>query len=191
MGFFRKQDETLNEQLLREAGLAEPEPEQPPHADPAQDTFGLWTRALARPAQYDTMVTAHAPELQGDRVEFAALSGGDLIVDVETGDADLAPLADAVEKHQQPPYRAVGRRQEGDLWAVAAREIDVLRFSFAGGDGIEVVQNEGTREVRVDGEPWQGEIPALEAAGEELGDAYVVHADRLDGDLWEIQASAL
>jgi hypothetical protein len=148
-------------------------------------------RAMARPAVFDTMTTAHAPEIGGTRVEFATLPEGDVIVDTETGDADLAPLADAVEKHLKPPYRAIARREGGDLWAIAARQIDVLRVSFDGGDSIEVVENEGTREITVDGKPWTTAIPELDAAGEALGEAYVVHADRLDGDLWEVQASVL
>jgi hypothetical protein len=204
VGLFRRnRDETQNEILLREAGLdrsAEadaPEDNPPAPVDPyagtypAQDAAGVWTRAMARPGQYDTMTTAHAPDLRGEKAEFAALPDGDLIVDVETGDADLSPLAEAVEKHLRPPYRAVARREERDLWAVAARQIDVLRLAFDGGDGIELVQNEGNREIHVDGEPWTGEIPGLEGAGEALGKDYVVHADRLDGDLWEVQASPL
>jgi hypothetical protein len=207
MGFFRrKREETLNEILLHEAGLdapaAEPEPAAPEHDPsapfdpyagtyPGQDAAGVWTRALARPAQFDAMVTTHAPGLAGAKVEFATLPDGDLIVDVETGDADLSALAEAVEKHLRPPYRALGRREEGDLWAVAARQIDVLRLAFDGGDGIEVVKRAGRREIRVDGKPWSADIPALEDEGAALGDEYVVHADRLDGDLWEVQASPL
>jgi hypothetical protein len=210
MGLFRRnRDETQNEILLREAGLdpaapatvaddsGDPGDDAPAPVDPydgtypAQDPVGIWTRAMARPGQYDAVVTVHAPELGGTKAEFAALPDGDLIVDVETGDSDLSPLAEAVEKHLRPPYRAVARREDRDLWAVAARQIDVLRLDFDGGDGIELVRNEGKREIRVDGEPWTGEIPGLEGAGEALGEDYVVHADRLDGDLWEVQASPL
>jgi hypothetical protein len=67
----------------------------------------------------------------------------------------------------------------------------VLKLAFAGGDGIELVRNEGKEDIRVDGEPWTGEIPGLEGVGEALGEDFVVHADRLDGDLWEVQASPL
>lgn len=202
MGFFRRHDETLNERLLREAGLEsseQPFEETPPPEplDPYAGTYpadtwaGVFARAMARPAEYDEVLSVHAPELTGDRVEFATLPEGDVIVDDEQGNADLSPLADAVEERLEPPYRVVARRREGDLWTVAARRIEVLEFDFAGGDGIELVQSEDGRELRVDGEPWAGEIPELERAAETLGDAYVVQADRLDGDLWEIQASAL
>jgi hypothetical protein len=207
MGLFRRnRDETQNEILLREAGLDpaapatvpdDPGDDAPPPVDPYDGTYpaqrpeGIWTRAMARPGQYDTFVTVHAPDLGGSEAEFAALTDGDLIVDVETGDSDLSALAEAVEKHLRPPYRAVARREDGDLWAVAARQIDVLKLAFAGGDGIELVRNEGKEDIRVDGEPWTGEIPGLEGVGEALGEDFVVHADRLDGDLWEVQASPL
>ena len=100
-------------------------------------------------------------------------------------------FADAVEKQLKPPYRVLARREDDDLWSIAARTIDVVELKFDGGDEIELVENEGTTELRVDGKPWNQEIPELERAGETLGTDFVVQADRLDGDLWEIRASAL
>jgi hypothetical protein len=139
------------------------------------------------------VTTVRAAGISGDTVEFATLPAGDVIVDTETGDADLSPLADVVEKQLQPPYRVLARRQDDDLWSVAARAIDVVELHFDGGDEIELVEDEGgTRtELRVDGEPWSEPIPELERAGETLGTDFVVQADRLDGDFWEIRASAL
>jgi hypothetical protein len=219
MGFFRRgDDETLNEQLLHEAGLDEAQHESEPADDagsdapldapldasqpepldpyagtyPADDPSGTWRRAMARPGLYDTTVTVEASGLAGDSVTFATLESGDLIVDDEQGDADLSPLADAVERELQPPYRAVGRRQEDDLWLVAARGIDLLDVDFDGGDEIELSSIGGTIEVRVDGEPWTGHIPELEHAGEAAeGEDYVVQAERLDGQVWEVRASPL
>ena len=171
MGLFRRRKETLNEQLLHEAGLdgateaPVPEagvPEDPSPADPfagtypAQNVLGLWVRAMARPGEYDAVVSVHAPEIHGDTAEFATLANGDVIVDTEQGDADLSPLADAVEKHVEPP------------------SID------------------GHIDLKVDGKPWNGRIPELEHAGEAAnGEDYVVQAERLDGDLWEVRASPL
>ena len=148
---------------------------------------------MARPAVWDLVTTAHVAGIAGDAVEFATLPAGDMIVDTETGDGDLSPLADEVEKQLKPPYRALARREEGadDLWAIAARTIDVVELHLDGGDEIELVENEGTTELRVDGEPWNEPIPELERAGETLGSDFVVQADRLDGDLWEIRVSAL
>lgn len=201
MGLFRRQKETLNEQLLREAQLDDVHEEEPtglqpvdPYAGtyPADDVPGIWRRAMARPGEYDAVVSVHAPGIAGDAVEFATLANGDVIVDTEQGDADLSPFADAVEQHVEPPYRVVARRGEDDVWSVAARVIDVLELEFSGGDEIELSSVGGTLDVRVDGEPWSGHIPALEHAGEAAdGEDYVVQAERLDGDLWEVRASPL
>jgi hypothetical protein len=210
MGIFRRRkEETLNEQLLHEAGLDggantgvpvpdAVEPEHPGPADPfantvpAQDVLGIWGRAMARPGEYDAVVSVHAPGIQGDTAEFATLSNGDMIVDTEQGDADLSPLADAVEEHVHPPYRVVARRGEDDLWSAAARGIDVLELDFAGGDEIELASVDGTIDLKVDGEPWHERIPVLEHAGEAAnGEDYVVQAERLDGDFWEVRASPL
>jgi hypothetical protein len=210
MGIFRRRkEETLNEQLLHEAGLDggantgvpvpdAVEPEHPGPADPfantvpAQDVLGIWGRAMARPGEYDAVVSVHAPGIQGDTAEFATLSNGDMIVDTEQGDADLSPLADAVELQVERPYRVVARRGEGDLWSVAARGIDVLRLDFAGGDEIELASVDGHIDLNVDGEPSSARIPELEQAGEAAnGEDYVVQAERLDGDLWEVRASPL
>jgi hypothetical protein len=208
MGIFRrrKDEETLNEQMLREAGIADAEqpvevtdPPAPidPYAGsyPADATGGIvpasLDRAMARPAVWDLVTTARAAGIAGDTVEFATLPAGDLIVDTETGDGDLSPLADVVEKQLKPPYRVLARREDADLWSIAARAIDVVELTFDGGDEIELVENEGNTELRVDGKPWSEEIPELERAGETLGSDFVVQADRLDGDLWEIRASAL
>jgi hypothetical protein len=206
MGIFRRRnEETLNEQLLREAGIDEeqpaeetgsPEPFDPSAGSyPADPALGQWPgylgRAMARPAVWDVVTTVHAAGIAGDRVEFATLPAGDVIVDTETGDADLSPIADTVEKQLQPPYRVLARSEGDDLWSVAARAIDVVELEFDGGDEIELVENDGNTELRVDGEPWPQAIPELERAGETLGTDFVVQADRLDGDFWEIRASAL
>ena len=216
MGIFRRRkEESLNEQMLREAGIApnldspglenrpdsvtastndvEPEPFDPFAGTYPADTqwLGSLPRAMARPGVWDLVSTVHVSGIAGDTVEFATLPAGDVIVDTETGDDDLSPFADEVEKHLKPPYRVLARRKDDDLWAIAARTIDVVELKFKGGDEIELVENEGRTELRVDGELARQEIPELERAGEALGSDFVVQADRLDGDLWEIRASAL
>jgi hypothetical protein len=211
MGIFRRRnDETLKEQLLREAEVDRTEadaPEPPAPVDPYAGTYpadvlGIWVRAMARPGEYDAVVTVEAAGIPGDAVAFATLASGDVIVDservdaeqgdAEQGDAELSPFADAVEQELQPPYRVVARRGEGDLWSVAARGIDVLELDFADGDEIELASIGGQIDVRVDGDAWIGRIPELEQAGEAAeGADYVVQAERLDGDLWEVRASPL
>ena len=209
--FRRRKEETLNEQMLREAGIAEEEsaaepaePSEPeeesvqpegfdPYAGtyPADHWFGTLTRAMARPGVWDVITTVHAPGVAGDTVEFATVPAGDMIVDTETGEADLSPFADEVERELKPPYRALARREDDDLWSLAARTIDVVELKLDEGDEIELVENEGSTELRIDGEASQQAIPELERAGEALGSDFVVQADRLDGDLWEIRVSAL
>jgi hypothetical protein len=195
MGIFRRRKDMDEPELpSEETGPAQP---LDPYAGsyPAEPAGGIvpafLDRAMARPAVWDLVTSVTATGIAGDRVEFATVPAGDLIVDAETGDGDLSPLADVVEGELKPPYRVLARREDGDLWSVAARTIDVVELAFDGGDEIELVENEGTTELRVDGEPWTQEIPELERAGETLGTDFVVQADRLDGDFWEIRASAL
>jgi hypothetical protein len=190
MKLFRRNEETLNEQLLREAGLddvqrvAEPERvvappplEPPPFADVEHPGGG--------PLGHDVLVVAHAPGLAGADVSFVTLPTGDLIVEAEQGDADLSPLAEAVEREVAPPYRAIASRQKGDLWGIAANRLDVRRFACQG-DEIELVGNGGSIAVTVDGEPSDVSIPELEPAGDA-----VVHASRIDGDYWEVEEHPL
>lgn len=211
MGIFRrhKSDETLNEQALADAGLDTPENVEPeaaepdpyegeplepvdPYAGDPPELEDLWLRAMARPGEYDTVVTVHAPEIPGESVAFATLPSGELIVDSEQGDTDLSAFAEAVEEHLKPPYRVIARRHEEDVWSVAGRGIDVLELDFEGGDGIELASVDGTIERKVDGEPYDEPIPVLEKAGQAAnGEDYVVQAERLDGNLWEVRASPL
>lgn len=203
MGLFRRRkEETLNEQLLREAGLdsaqmlgdapapARPQPVEPPTTGLAR--AGVVDGSAVGPKDWDATCTVTAPALVGDRVEFATIPNGDLILGEENGDADLTPLADAVERHLGPPYRAVGRRQDASLWAVGAKRIQVARISFPEGDRLEFSQHVDHGELRVDGELRDVLVPPeLERLGETLGDSFYVEAERIDGDFWEVRATAL
>jgi hypothetical protein len=77
-------------------------------------------------------------------------------------------------------------RRSGELWAVAARRIEVGRFAHDG-EEIELSVVDGERMLTVDGLRDWGSIPELE---QPLA-SYAVHARRLDGDLWEIRVSTL
>ncbi|MGZ4289862.1 MAG: hypothetical protein ACXVQZ_04510 [Gaiellaceae bacterium] len=206
MGLFRRKQETLNEQLLREAGLdpaqtlGDPSPAREPRGEsepvlseppprPPDDVHLSWPRGGT--GDWDTVVTATVAGLAGDQVEFTTLPDGDVIVEREKGDGDLSPLADAVEQKIDPPYRAVAARQDDDLWGVAAKRIQVEKFQLAEGDAVELTQNDGVRELRVDGEPSDAEIPELARLGEQVGVDYCVEARRIDGDFWEVEVSAL
>jgi hypothetical protein len=205
VGLFRRRQETLNEQLLREAGLdpaqvlGEPEPRpQAPEPSPAVlatvgQPHGLSAHSLRLgPNEWDACVTATVPGLAGSRIEFTTIPNGDVIVSEETGDADLSPLADAVESHVDPPYRAVAARHDGDLWAVGAKEIEVAEIPFTQGDTLELSRNGADEVLRVDGEPSDASIPReLERLGEDVAESFYVEAARIDGDLWEVRATAL
>jgi hypothetical protein len=189
VGLFGRRKETLNEKLLREAGLEE----HPPRPEPPRSVLhavGVPDGSGVGPKDWDTAVTVTAPALVGDRIEFTTLPNGDLIVGDESGDADLSPLADAVERRVDPPYRAVAERKDGDLWAVAAKRIEVAQIPFPQGDKLELSHNGVQDELLVDGEPSDAAVPrGLEKLGEAVGDSFYVEADRIDGDLWEVKAS--
>src|SRR4051794_10044230 len=199
MRFFRR-GETLHERLLREAELddrrAEPaaEADRPPEPlDPVLrfrqqfDSVGgalLGAGLPPRTRRWDAVVTAEAPELAGNEVDFVALPDGSLLVEQEEGDAALDPLAQAVEAELTPPYRVHAVRQTDRLWAISAVRIEVARLE-ADGDEIELTQTSDGQAVRVDGMPAFGSFPELVRLGEgAAGSAYAVHAERLDADLW-------
>ena len=181
MKLFRRNEETLNEQLLREAGLDEPSHPQVEVPPPGPSSI-----YVPRGRAWDVSATATVPDLAGSEVEFVTLPSSDVIVDEEQGDADLTPLADAVERQLRPPYRARASRLSGDLWGVTANRIDVRRFSCEAGDEIEVVGRDGTTTVTLDGAPSDLRIPELEQDGD-----YFARASRIDEDFWEVEAHPL
>lgn len=172
MTWFRR-NEPLHERLAREGGLVEREPRAP------WREVGI--HGIERVREWDATETVDAPGIEGDAATFVALPDGSLLVE-EGPDSSLQPLADAIEQDVQPPYRARAARQNGDLWAVQARRIQVMTIRRAPeGNTIEL-----TREgLVVDGDRAFGSVPELEGLGD------VVRAERLDGDLWEVRASAL
>ncbi|HET7354237.1 MAG TPA: hypothetical protein VFJ11_09360 [Gaiellaceae bacterium] len=198
MGLFRRRQETLNEQLLREAGidpaqvLGDPRPrplQQPPSILAAA---GVPDGSSLGPKEWDAAVTVDVPGLAGNRIEFTTIPNGDVIVSDETGDADLSPLADAVEQRLSPPYRAVAQRQEANLWAVGAKQIRVVQIAFPDGDKLEFSYHDDHGELRVDGEASDALVPPeLERLAETTGDSFYVEAERIDGDLWEVKVTAL
>src|SRR5262249_7872725 len=96
------------------------------------------------------------------------------------------------EQELRPPYRARAVRQDDALWAVQAARIEVMALPDApGGQSIDVSRHQNETVVSVDEQRIFGSIPALEERGEREGVGFAVHAERLDGDLWEIRAAAL
>jgi hypothetical protein len=171
LGLFRR-DEPVHLRLAREGGLVEREPRAPWRE--------VGVHGVQRAREWDATVTTEAEGIDGDAATFVALPDGTLLVEAGP-DSSLQPLADAVERELQPPYRARAARVNGDLWGVQARRIDVREIPNQAGDSLELT-SEG---VRIDGQRVFGSVKELEGLGD------VVRAERLDGDLWEVRASAL
>lgn len=146
---------------------------------------------VPRARRWDAVATAEAPALRGDAVHFVALPDGTLLVEEDEPDEALSPLADAVEAAIPAPYRAESVRRGPTTWAVAASRIAVAQIPGLRGDEAELVVTRDGRTLHIDARPTFGSAPELERAGEAEGAEYVVRATRLDGDLWEIEATAL
>jgi hypothetical protein len=141
--------------------------------------------------RWDTVVTAEAPDLTGDAVHFVALEDGTLVVDEDEPDGALAALAEAIEGTIRPPYRAEAVRRGPATWGVAASRIAIASVPGLAGDEAELTSTREGRVLRVDGRTTMGSARELERLGETEGTEYVVLAKRLDGDLWEVEATAL
>lgn len=139
---------------------------------------------------WDTVVSVNAPDLDGDEAEFVVVEDGDVFMESALPDGDVSPLADAIEKELQPPYRARAVRHEGDLWAVSARRLKLERFE-AEGDEIELTVNGMEHRLAVDGNERYGTVPALELRGKDSVDHFFAHAVRIEGDLWEVEINPL
>ena len=129
--------------------------------------------------------------IEGDAVRFVALPDGTLLVE-EGPDDSLEPLATAVEQELPAPYRARAARQGETLWAVQARRIEVIELRDAPeGDAIDLTHTADGTTLAVDDARIFGSLPTLDERGAREGREYTVHAERLDGDLWEVRAAAL
>ena len=181
--------EPLHERLAREAGLLGAQSEPPPH-DVRPRWGAVAIHGLHRLREWDAVGSVVLPELGGEELEFVTLPDRTVVVEEEIPDEALSALAGAIEASLEPPYRARAVRREGGVWAVAGRTIDVAEVRGLEGDEVELAVQGGHRTLVVDGEQTFGIVPALEAFGAEL-EAYVVRASRLDGDLFEIELSAL
>jgi hypothetical protein len=137
------------------------------------------------------VVSASAPGLAGESIDFVTLADGTTLAGGETADEAVRPLADAVRAMLDAPFRGEGRRQEGAIWAIGASSILVLAQAGLEGHDVELVVTREGRALHVDGRPSFVPAATFEQAGEQEGPEYVVRANRLVGDLWEVEATAL
>jgi len=190
----------LHRELAERAGLADgldlPQasapslPADPPGFDgEARGEAGI--HGVPRRRRWDAVTTAEAPGLRGDEIHFVALPDGTLVLDEDEEPGTIGPLADAVESRIQAPYRAEAVRRSDAEWAVAARRIEVVELEDLQGDEAELVVTREGHVLRVDGRTTLGSAPSLEQVGRGRGSEYVVRARRVDGNLWETEASAL
>ena len=184
MGLFRRR-EPLHERLAREGGLTG----SPSDAPPQRLETGI--HGLPRAREWDATVTADAPALDGDAARFVVLPDGTVLVE-EGPEGSFEPLAAAAEQVLRPPYRARAVRQSKTMWAVQGRRIEIVRIpEDVNGDEIELAHTRDGTTLSLDDTRQFGTIRALEARGEQEGPEYVVRAERLDGDLWEVQVGRL
>lgn len=163
---------------------------------PPLDTTPNWggpgVHGIARSRRWDAVVLVAAPGPAGaERVRFVALADGAVVV--EEGPADgLQPLIEAVAAELAPPFRAEAVRREPALWAVAANAVEVVALpATTPGDHIVLSVQEGQRLLRVDDMPDFTQLPAIEALAGGLGPDFVVQAQRIAGDAWEVRAEPL
>ena len=188
MPFWRRR-KALHEDLAEGTGLLD--------WDSRYEVGGLFKGTLdvlhgGRPRRWDAVATAEAPALEGDELEFTALPDGTLLLDEDVAEGALAPLADALEQFVAAPYRARAVRGEGDVWGVAANRIDVIEVpEEVEGDTVSLALQGGERTLLIDDRPGWSDVPTLEAFALERHREFVLHAERLDGDLWSVRVNAL
>lgn len=145
-----------------------------------------------RQRRWDTVATAEAPELVGDRLEFVTMPDGVLLVDEELPEGAVSPLVEAIEQELDPPYRASAVRRGEAVWAVAANSIDVVEVpEKVDGDTVSLVVQGDERTLLVDERPTGAEIPTLDSFALERHRDFVLDAERLDGDLWAVKVNPL
>ena len=163
---------------------------QPPGLD-AEPGLGIpGISGVPQGRTWDVAASAHAPDLVGETVVFVVLPDTTIVVDEEVPDNSLAPLAEAVEQSLQPPYRAAAVRRGSDVWAIVAERVEIVELTGLESDAIDLTVVDGERTLTIDDEPTIRPLPALDALVELRGDA-VVHAERLDGDLFAVDVFSL
>ena len=190
MPLWRRRRKALHEELAEGTGLLDWQSTYEPGLPLFKGTLDVLHGG--RPREWDAVATLEAPGIDGDQFEFTTLPDGTLLVDEVLPEGALAPLAEAIEQSVPPPYRARAVRGEGDLWGVAANRIDVLDVpEQIDGDTVSLAVQGGERTMLVDERPTWIDVPTLEAFALERHREFVLHGERLDGDLWAVKVNAL
>jgi hypothetical protein len=195
LGFFRR-ERPIHEQLAAEAGLDIDGLDDELAAGAARESLQtrvptpsdlLAVHGIPREREWDAVATAQAPDLPGEELEYVALADGTLVVDEDIPDGSLSPLAEALEGQISPPYHGYAFWQQDDVWAVAAKRVQVVEVpEDVPGDEVELAVNDGARSTVVDGEQSGAEIPSLETFASQQFGSFVLRASRLDDLLWEV-----
>ena len=139
---------------------------------------------------WDAVVSTHARDLTGDAVTFVALEDGTLIVFDDVPDGSLGPIADALEEMVAPPYRGAAAKNEGDVWTAVAESVLIAELPGVAGDAVDLSLVGDVRELTIDGQSGTSPVPALDNLAEARGDV-VLHAERVDGDLFAVDVFPL
>ena len=192
MPLFRR--ERLHERLAREGGLNEgavnERPQDPIDLSPPVPGVPGY-HGVQRPRRWDAVVMAEAPDLPGHEASFVVLADSSVILDDELPEPAVEPLAEALDSVVEAPYRVEAVRRHGDIWAAAAREIDVLEIPDVEGEELMLTMRDGQKTLVVDGRQEFGTVTELERFASERYDSYAAEAKRLDGDLFEVRVSPL
>ena len=185
----------MHERLARDAGidLDATEPVEPVDNIPFLEAFReVGIHGIHPQRRWDAVATAEAPELSGDQLDFVTLPDGTVLVDEAVPEGAITPLAEAIERELDPPYRARAIRREDVLWGVGAVAMQVVDVpEEIDGDTVSLAVQGSERTLLIDDRPGWSDVPTLEAYGRERYRDFVLQAERLDGNLWSLQVNAL
>jgi hypothetical protein len=187
MPFWRR-EEPAHERLAREGGLVPERGARDGRQRWFEDLVGI--HGVPRPREWDVVASTVAPGLAGDRVVFVVLPDETLLIEEGEG-GDVEPLAKVVESQLALPYRVLAVRQGDDRWAVAANGIEALELPELRGNEVTFTVQGMNRQLLIDGVEVDESFPALEQLVDERDDGFVLEAQRLDGDLWEVRITPL
>ena len=104
-------------------------------------------------------------------------------------------LADALEKNgalAAVSRRGRASRDDGGVWAVAGRRIEVARLHAGEGEVLDLAMVGGESSARTStASRRSAACPSSSGLAGREGTDYAVHAERIDGDLWDIRIAPL